>query len=57
MLEETNFALNARVDAASNGTAGTGTFNVTIPQSHTAACDPRIIKKGTSTAGSTASTF
>ena len=38
--EETNFALNARVDAASNGAAGTGTFNVTIPQSQAAFCDP-----------------
>jgi hypothetical protein len=35
---ETNFALEARVDAASNGTAGTGTFNVTIPQSESAVC-------------------
>lgn len=37
---ETNFALNARVDAASNGLAGTGTFNVTIPESQAAACSP-----------------
>jgi hypothetical protein len=37
-LLETNFALNARVDAASNGTAGTGTFNATIPPSAAAAC-------------------
>jgi hypothetical protein len=37
---ETNFALNAHVDAASNGTSGTGTFNVTVPKSATAACPP-----------------
>jgi hypothetical protein len=37
---ETNFALNARVDATSNGAAGTGTFNVTIPQSSFAGCPP-----------------
>jgi hypothetical protein len=30
---ETNFALNARVDAGSNGSAGTGTFNMTVPPS------------------------
>jgi hypothetical protein len=36
--QETNFALNARVDKASNGSAGSGTFNVTIPQSQAAAC-------------------
>jgi hypothetical protein len=35
---ETNFALDARVDAASNGSAGTGTFNVTIPESESAVC-------------------
>ena len=35
---ETNFALNARVDAASNGSAGTGTFNLTIPTSSFAPC-------------------
>jgi hypothetical protein len=40
LIEETNFALNARVDTASNGSAGTGTFNVTIPQSQAAGCDP-----------------
>ena len=37
---ETNFALNARVDAASNGSAGTGTFNVTVPESQGATCSP-----------------
>jgi hypothetical protein len=35
---ETNFALNARVDAASNGSAGTGTFNLTIPTRSFAPC-------------------
>ena len=46
ILSETNFALNARVDAASNGTAGTGTFNVTIPQSQSAACQPPENQEG-----------
>lgn len=35
---ETNFGLSAHVDAASNGTGGRGTFNVTVPQSEVAAC-------------------
>jgi hypothetical protein len=30
---ETNFALNGRVGATSNGSAGTGTFNLTLPPS------------------------
>jgi hypothetical protein len=44
--QETNFALNARVDAASNGSAGTGTFNVTIPTSQAAGCDPPDNREG-----------
>ena len=35
---ETNFGLSAHVDAASNGMAGRGTFNVTVPQSEVALC-------------------
>ena len=46
ILSETNFALNARVDSTSNGTAGTGTFNVTIPQSQSAGCQPPENQEG-----------
>jgi hypothetical protein len=42
---ETNFALDARVDKTSNGSAGTGTFNVTITEGGASFHDSRVRRR------------